>query len=203
MTCLSALRTSLFAILVTFSVSNVAAQPPALPGYIESDGILVAPIPDTSAYFAYSKHGGKWRKHRFPGGMNVVPIIGNQCAVFALSGHVVTELVAVDRTGNYRTIKLSKPTAKACTPVIGGKVAVVHVDGTVYAFSGITGAWDAVDAGGHVANVDTEHAVLRTPDSISVFSAITGNWATADLKDAAAKVAEWKHTDEKDTDRQP
>ncbi len=76
--------------------------------------------------------------------MKAVPVITNAVAAFGLSGDEITELVAVDQRGNWRTIKLLTPTVSECMPIVGNDVAAYVVDGRVYAFSGLTGTWDSI-----------------------------------------------------------
>ena len=61
--------------------------------------------------------------------------------------------------------------------------AVIHVDGFLYAFSGLTGTWDSVASDTDSTNMAGDYAILLKADAISIFSAITGSWSTARLAD--------------------
>jgi len=144
--------------------------------FVEGGDLIVARVSGSTDFLAYSKNTGKWRKHTFAETLTAIPVVGKTVAAFSIGGREVMELVAVDRDGNWHPLPLKKPAATRCSPVISDHLAVYHVDGRAYAFSGITGRWGAV-AAENPPRVSSDVAMIVTADEIAVFSARTGFWA--------------------------
>lgn len=148
--------------------------------YLQSDQLIVAQVKQSNAYLAFGsgKKGGKWNRFEFPEGVTAVPVLSSSVCAFELTGDAVGELVAVDITGSWKTIKLAA-TAQRCVPIVSEQVAVFMVDGHVYAFSARLGQWDTITTQTS-PQLSRDTALIVTADSIAVFSAATGKWAVAD-----------------------
>lgn len=168
------------ALAVCMAASAAAqAQPrqPASPAQsIQGGDLILAPVEGGAEYLVYSKHTGRWRRHALPPGVTAVPVIGASVAALMLEGKQISELVAVGRDGNWITCKLATPTDADCLPIVGGDVVAFHVGGRVYAFSGLTGTWDAIDAS-TTPSVSDDLVTVIENDRIAAFSAATGAWA--------------------------
>ena len=160
----------------------------------DAPSLVLVKVNGTNEHLACNTANGSWRSHTFPGGVKAdhVQPSDDSWAVFNLAGKAITELVAIDRKGNWCTHKLPAAAAN-CVPVIGSKVAAcfVDVDGddqfehVVYAFSAETGTWAALETKGpgkdkqQWVSTESDHVLVVEPDSVAVFSAATGKWAVA------------------------
>jgi hypothetical protein len=165
---------------VTTSQAQVGGKPdPWRVGYLEGDPLIVVHRKDSNEYLAYSKLAGKWNRFTFPAGIEATPVMANGICAFALKGDSVSQLVAVDRLGNWCTTKLATP-VQQYSPIIDTNMAVVHLQGRVYAFSAELGAWDSVESP-HFPSLMNESALVITPDYVAAFSVKTGRWAVAEV----------------------
>ncbi|KAA1257420.1 hypothetical protein LF1_52690 [Rubripirellula obstinata] len=169
-------RRTLIAVSLAVPLASNTIADEGQPSHLRNETLIVARIGDSNAFTAYSKHSGKWSTHAFAEGATVVPVMGETLAAFKVSGESVTELVAVDKNGAWKTQKLPKPASRTCTPVIGSDVAAFSIDGTVYGFSGLTGSWDTAPLPGP-PQVAEDFAMVLSDDHICVFSGFTGSWA--------------------------
>jgi len=145
----------------------------------DDHGLVVARIAEPNSFAAYSKYSGQWTTFTFPKDAKVTPVAGNSVIAFAVEDVATTQLVAVDGNGQWKTKKLEKPTDPAASPVIpviGNDVTVYRIGNTTYAFSGLTGKWDAIDGDAN-ASIDSDTAMIVASDRIAIFSAQTGKWA--------------------------
>jgi hypothetical protein len=129
-------------------------------------------------------------------------------AAFQLSGGPVSELVAIDSNGRFCVHELPQPVEEELNPVVSSGVAYYFVDGTVYAFSGDTGTWDAIKAPDApqtspvmgrsigaapiIPGMTIQHQgvlMLHFPDKVAAFSLQSGRWSTAQY-DKDTKVEE-------------
>jgi hypothetical protein len=163
--------------LVRFTSGTIAEEPFS---YLTNSDLVISKATDTNEYLAYSKHSGAWKRHAFAQGTKAIPVLSGSLCVFALAGDSITELVGVDRQGNWRIAKLATPT-KECKPLVSESVAVFNQDGRTYAFSSITGTWDSVPTMS-TSLLESDMVLMKTEDSIAVFSAQTGRWAETSLK---------------------
>jgi len=146
------------------------------PSHLKNETLVVARIGDSNTFAAYSKYSGKWLTHTFAEGLTVFPVMVESLVAFQVEGDTVTELVAVDRNGKWRTHQLPDTGSRTCTPFVGSDVAAFSIDGTAYAFSGISGSW-ASTALSAPPQIASDYAMILSEDRISVFSAHTGSWA--------------------------
>ena len=146
------------------------------PSHLNNETLVVARIGNSNTFAAYSKHSGKWLTHTFAEGITAIPVMGESLVAFQVTGDKVTELVAIDRDGIWRTQKLPKTGSRTCTPIVGSDVAAFSIDGTAYAFSGIGGSW-ASTALPATPQIASDYAMVVSDDRIAVFSAHTGSWA--------------------------
>jgi hypothetical protein len=167
-------------VLVTSISRGNVAQNPKHAGMIQSGDLIVTPVFGSDDFLAYSKRTGQWRKHTFPKGVTVVPVAAGSVVAFSSEGREVSELIAVDRDGNWRTFNLPRPAAN-CVPIVSQRLAVFHVDGHAHAFSGVTGTWDSVPDVAAAPAVDDDVALILDENRIAAFSAHTGNWAMASI----------------------
>lgn len=138
------------------------------PSHLKNESLVVARIGDSNSFAAYSKHTGKWLIHKFANGLTVIPVLGQTLVAFQVSGDRVAELVAVDKSGEWRTHKLPKIGTRTCTPIVGSDVAAFSVDGKAYGFSGLNGSWASV-AMPEPPQVADDYAMVVSKDRISVF----------------------------------
>lgn len=166
---------------------------------------------DANAFAVYSKQTQRWDSYRFPNYLNVKPLIDGHSARFAelfgsrtstriigfeLSGGPVEELVAIDIEGRFQTLELEEAIDKELRPVLMGHGVLYYIaGGHEYAFSGITGTWDALktpqlpevrweEGGGIIPDIqkdgfDTESIdgiKVTFPDYIATFTAAKGVW---------------------------
>jgi len=179
------MRTSLIAQTVALALIMLAGRASGEDPFrfVTSGELIVAKATDANEFLAYSKHGAAWKRHKFPDGVRATPVIDGSICVFAQEGEGITELVGVDRLGNWRIVKLPAP-ATECKPAISNNVAAVNHDGRTYAFSSITGTWDSTPiVAPHFLEQDM--VLMRSEDSIAIFNAQTGTWAQASLKTKA------------------
>ena len=167
------------ALLVTSHAS--VAQDADGPVYVQDKTLIVAKVTDSNEFLAYSKQTGKWTSYTFPDGVTAVPVVTGDMCAFDITGDKITEIVAVDHQGNWRSYKLPMTTAMKCEPIVSGTVAVYSIDGHAHAFSAVLGEWDSLAATA-TPSVSKDIAMIVTRDRIAVFSAVTANWAVADLK---------------------
>ena len=160
---------------------SAIAQDAAKPRYVQGEHLIVAQVSGSNDFLAYSKATGKWTKHTFPDGVTAVPVMGRAVCAFSIAGDKITEIVAVDRGGNWRSFKLSMATATKCVPIVSDTLAVYTVDGQAHAFRAVLGKWHTVAATATAA-VSKDTAMIITADRIAVFSAVTAKWAVADTK---------------------
>jgi hypothetical protein len=142
-------------------------------------GLVVARIAEPNAFAAYSKLSGEWTTFAFPKDAKVTPLTADSLIAFVVENAELTQLVAVDQNGQWRTRQLDKPTGPADSPVnpiVGREVAAVRIGNTIHAFSGITGQWDSVVSDIDVA-VASDTAMVVLADRLAIFSARTGKWA--------------------------
>ena len=178
---MNAAHVSLIALLIVLAglVREADAEDP--PQVTQGGVLTIAKVTDANQFLAYSKKAGDWKKHTFPAGAKALPIVSGSVCAFRLSGDEITELVAVDQRGNWRSVKLAMPTGSECIPIVSNEVAVYAVNGHVYAFSAITGTWDSIQTRG-TPYIEQDTAMILTADTIAVFSSATGKWAAASLK---------------------
>jgi RNA polymerase sigma factor (sigma-70 family) len=157
-------------------------------------------------FLSYSKSEGKWDQYTFPASVSAVAIVNEPhslernakaCAIFQLSGPAISELVAVDSNGAFRTHQLANPVdGQHIAAVATGQLAFCHIGATLYAFSGKTGTWDSLDAPHLGIPPDTHYERLRTDvrdtflvdcdDRFAAFSLHAGKWSTQVLAEPAA-----------------
>ncbi|MEQ8790312.1 MAG: hypothetical protein RIC55_28715 [Pirellulaceae bacterium] len=176
------IQTSTFGALLTFFLSiGGSAQEAGGPHYLQGEHLIVTQVKDANEFLAYSKVSGKWARHTFPDDVVATPVMGDRVCAFQLEGEKITELVVVDRQGEWRTVKLLMSTGSTCVPVVSSALAVFQVDGRVYAFSADVGKWDAIDAAAPAA-VGDDLVTIVSPDRIAAFSSATGRWAATSLR---------------------
>lgn len=142
--------------------------------------IIVAPISDSNDFLAYNTKTGRGQEYTFAKETKPIPVANEAIAAFSLKGDKINELVAVDRQGTWRPLKLPKSTAKECVPIVSDRLAVYYVDGHVHAFSGITGTWGTIScASSQRLAVGDYTAIVITADSRTIFNADAGTWEVA------------------------
>ena len=155
------------------------------PGFLVLEEYLtIIKVTDANQFLAYSKQTGLWKKHAFDEGVKALPVVAGSVCAFGLSGGQISELVAVDERGNWRSVKLARPTLTECRPIVDRQVAAYVVDGRIYAFSPVTGSWDSIKSEGK-PYLNGDIVTVTTEDTIAIFSAITGTWSEASLKSDA------------------
>ena len=165
-------------VLLTSASQAGFAQNPKRAPVDFTENLILAPIAGTDEYLAYSKRTGEFRKQAVAKGVAVAPVVRDSVAVLSAEGRKVTELIGVDRDGNWHVLTLPKPASGKCVPIVSDQLALFHIDGRAYAFSGITGTWDSVPAAASPA-VGDEMARIVEADRETAFSASTGKWAAA------------------------
>ena len=145
------------------------------PNWVGNDTLVVVQIAGSNSFAAYSKHSGKWSTHSFPDGVVAIPVISGNCAAFQLTGEGISEVVAIDRNGEWRTRRLIQA-ANQCVPIVGNDVAAIQTGDHTYAFSATKGAWDIVMSS-TAPRISNDTVMLLSPDRISAFSAKTAAWA--------------------------
>ena len=123
---------------------------------------------DTNAFAVFSKTRNRWSTYCFPEYLRIEPSImgtnANAIIGFHYEDGPVPELVAVDTKGRFRKHKLVKPLHRELRPVFVGHGVLYYIaDGTIYAFSGVTGTWDSLVAP-HVPDVKWNNGVGTPPD---------------------------------------
>ena len=151
---------------------------------IQSTSLIVVPMVGNAegSWLAFGTKTGRWTRHSFPPEQTVNPVLGANVAAFAAEGDQITELVAIDQAGHFRTHRLPRPTNSLCSPTVSAQVACYPVDGRVYAFSGVTGTWDSIPSNQN-AIVSWNFATIHSDRSVAAFSAETGLWTVASLTD--------------------
>ncbi len=173
-----------FATLVTHACVICHAQEPKRwigdIGFGNDSGLVVAESARPNVYVAYSKLTGEWTTYTFPPDCTVTPIVGGGDTIaMRITGRSISKLVAVDRNGKWQEKELGKTvdlTIDSLYLAVTKNVAVYQIAGTSYAFSGISGKWDAItdDVKPKVSN---DIAMIVAPNRIKVFSAQTGMWS--------------------------
>ena len=167
-------------VIATLVLSSSACAADKTPNWISSgDGLIVAQIGDSNSWAAYSKYSGKWVTHTFPKNVTPIPFIPvtvNGLVAFELRGEEITEVVAVDRQGNWQVQKLTKAATEKCSPIVEMNVAAYKIGNRTYAFSGLMGLWDSI-AHASVPAVTEDTVMLVASGNIAMFSAQTGKWA--------------------------
>jgi hypothetical protein len=153
--------------------------------FTQTEYLTVVKVLKANQFLAYSKLTGDWKKHVFKEEVEAVPVVGGSVCAFVLSGAKITELVAVDRKGNWRPLTLREATGTKCQPALDREVAVYKIGDQIHAFSAITGTWDTLESKG-LPTLNGDTVSVQTLESISMFSSQTGTWATASLTDTAA-----------------
>ncbi len=170
--------TLLVVLCINFGAISSADENNGSHYFINNEALVVARIGDSNQFTAYSKFSGKWTVHKFPDGVDVVPVLGGDLAMFQLEGTSVKELVAVDVNGVWQRQKLSNGAARRCVPVVGSRVGFVSVGGHCYGFSAKLGKWAVVESDA-VASVSNDTAMIVGKQNIKIFSAFTGKWAAS------------------------
>ena len=179
------IQAALFVLAFIVWVDATMGQDVSKSTYIDDGRFIVAPVSDTNDIQVYAKDVGQWSKFTFPDGIKVFPVVGVDVCTFGLSGDRITELVAVDRQGNWHTHPLPMAATK-CEPHVSSSapsLAVFLIDGRAYAFSSERGQWDSIPAGS-IPNLSGDIAIVANDASIAVFSAKTGKWSVARTKAA-------------------
>lgn len=135
--------------------------------YIELEDYRLYLGSDSNGFAVYSPRTKRWTSHNFPKHLQVKPCadgagagyptgwrrgVGATLTVgpivaFELSDAPIEELVAVDCQGRFCIHKLDAPLKQRFKPFITGSgVFYDIVDGKIYAFSGMTGTWDVLEA---------------------------------------------------------
>lgn len=165
----------------------------------------------TSAYFdhkenafaVYSRKRKAWGRYRFPQGMKFREMVYDVLSVgpvgkimrssffgFNLSGKPVDELIAVDTQGRIHGFPLDKPIDEELVQLDMGRNLYYAANEHVYAFSEITGTWDALSVPGMPTAVRSGRTidspiknysnrpdiVVALPHEIAVFAADVGKW---------------------------
>lgn len=174
------MRNTLLA-FVSFSFATICSFPvnadDGRPDYVENGTLVVARIGDSNQFAAYSKFTGDWTIHAFSSDVTVVPVLGNDLAIFKLEGDRITELVAVDSHGRWQRQKLRESTQK-CIPLVASSIGVITIGDTSYGFSGPLGKWASTDATAKPM-VSSDHAMIVGTDRITMFSAQSGRWSVS------------------------
>lgn len=120
---------------------------------VESFGLLRGN--DSNAFAVFSKQRKRWSTSHFSKHLRVQPVTlgefgpnaSNAIIGFAYANGPVAQLVAVDTRGRFRDYTLEEPLDRELKPILMGHAVLYYiVDGTIYAFSGITGTWDSLRA---------------------------------------------------------
>jgi hypothetical protein len=186
--CATAIQALIVALTLVVPVTVSNGQEVGRSEYTEDGRFVVAPVSGSNDFQVYAKDTGQWSKFTFPEGIKAVPIVGVDVCTFGLSGEKITQLVAVDRRGNWHTHELLKPTTE-CQPSVNSSspsLTVFWIDGRAYAFSSECGKWDSIPAT-TVPALSGDIAIVASDDSIAIFSSMTGKWAVAQTKVAKAK----------------
>ena len=209
--------------LVDNSGFVLAAEPNEPVFYIELEDYRLYVGKDSNAFAVYSVVTKRWTSYNFPKHMSVKPWAdGSKAGIpmgftpagailstgplvgFELSDATIEELVAVDARGKFCTHKLAAPIKRPVKPfLVGGGLLYCIVEGNIYAFSGVTGTWDVLEApeipepkwkdgvGTQPAietgfEVDTHRIVVKLPFGKMTFAAADGRWKL-ERKPAAEK----------------
>jgi hypothetical protein len=111
--------------------------------------------PNSNAYAVYSRQNKSWDTFAFPedrrvshvslgesGEKSNMAIIG-----FQLSTGSTKELIAINSRGKVSKFPLSKASDGPIVPYLRGNGVLVYIlSGRIYAYSGLTGTWDDIDA---------------------------------------------------------
>ena len=197
-----------------------AAEPVS---YIELGDYRLYMAKDSNSYAVYSSVTKRWTSHTFPKHLSVKPWAdGSRAGIpmgftpagailstgplvgFELSDAAIEELVAIDARGRFCTHKLAAPIKRPVKPfLVGGGLLYCIVEGHIYAFSGVTGTWDVLEApeipepkwkdgvGTQPAietgfEVDTDRIVVKLPFGKMTFATAEGRWKL-ERKPAAEK----------------
>jgi hypothetical protein len=217
-----------FAGAAAFPTAVPAQEPAAVPkepvSYIELEDYRLYMGKDSNSYAVYSKATKRWTSYNFPKHLNVKPssdgtpagfpqgwgretgsvLSAGPIVAFELSDAPIEELVAVDTKGRFCTHKLAAPIKRPVKPfMVGGGIFYCIVDGKIYAFSGVTGTWDVLEApeipepkiDGTQPPLEsgfdaTDHGriVVKLPFGKMIFSADQGRWRL-ERKPAAEEVS--------------
>lgn len=110
---------------------------------------------DSNAFTVFSKRRARWSNYRFADHLQVRPWTSGEFGPNASDAIIgfqyvngpITELVAVDTRGRFRKHVLEGPIDRELRPVLMGHAVLYYIaDGTIYAFSGVTGTWDSLKA---------------------------------------------------------
>ncbi len=161
---------------------------------------VLVKVRNSNRFRTYNKTTGQWRKHQFAKGVKAVPIVStssrSQSGIAAFAGGDMSELVAIDAQGEFRTHKLEQPIPRTPLegPFVGNEMLYFVVSGTVHAFSGRTSAWGSLKAP-HLSNlqpgdemnwpvINGGTLIVEFDDRISAFSVQSGKWSTDRFDDA-------------------
>lgn len=110
---------------------------------------------DSNAFTVFSKQRGRWSNYRFAAHVRVRPWTSGESGPnasdaiigFQYKNGPISELVAVDTRGRFCKHVLEGPLDRELMPVLMGHAVLYYIaDGTIYAFSGVTGTWDSLKA---------------------------------------------------------
>jgi hypothetical protein len=220
-----------FASVAAFPTPLTAQEPAAAPkepvSYIELEDYRLYMGKDSNSYAVYSAVTKRWSSYTFPKHLNVKPwsdgtpagfpqgwgketgslLSSGPVVAFEMSDAPIEELVAVDTKGRFCTHKLANPIKRPFKPFqVGGGIFYCIVEGKIYAFSGVTGTWDVLEApeipepkwkdgtgtqppleSGFDAS-DRGRIVVKLPFGKMIFSADQGRWKL-ERKPAAEEVS--------------
>ena len=164
-------------LLTLLGAREAAAQ--LLPAQASRQPLYVVPGADGHEFIAFSPRSGELQRYRFPKTIQPKLIDTTECAVFDLSGGVITELVAVDQHGRFVKHGIKPTQDRLLIKAIGAK-AVVVVNGEIHAFSALTGTWATLRSDGDPVLGDSV-ILVRTGKEVAFYSETTGRWAIAPL----------------------
>lgn len=159
---------------------------------------------EENVFAIYSYQHKSWDRYRFGEGLKVQEVASELFRFeefgemrrdgylgFSLSGKPVKKLVAVDTQGRFQTFPLDTPIDEELVVVVlGGGLLYYAANEHVYAFSGITGTWDALPVPGlpsvkkgdgkietPIKNYGGRPGIVVTlPEEVAIFSAKSGKW---------------------------
>lgn len=156
--------TALLAPLLLTPVENLVAQDAGTPAQpevrfakpvIDEESFGMLRGDDSNAFTVFSKQRARWSNYQFADHLQVRPWASGEFGPnashaiigFQYENGPITELVAVDTRGRFRKHVLEDPLDRELTPVLMGHAVLYYIaDGTIYAFSGVTGTWGSIKA---------------------------------------------------------